>query len=1148
MNNQDTKNQTAPTTPEAKPSAESKKFKPFKGRFSWRSPGVIVFAVLFAAIGGYIIFNSYAAGPQSPIRIIAGYGGNNITDSKGNTWTKETGYFTGGKTYSVANNIDIANTTDDNLFRNSRSGTNGGTFSYNFKDLENGTYNVKLYLAELWNDQYGTNCTAGKRTFSVTGNSTPILTNFSIYNTAGCRTAYITPGTNVTVSNGTLSLNFTRGNSGSDPNPMVNAIEIVPVDTSPPADSIKPSASITAPTNGSTIQGSVNILASATDNVAVSKVEISIDNGAPIVLTSSPYSYSWDSTKATNGSHTITARSYDAAGNVSDTASYTVTVNNSTTTPPPTTGVNLALNRPASALSTSTSAGQPSSAFDGSLTTRWSSSYSQPQWLQVDLGAAYSITGVKLNWEAAYGKAYSIQVSNDGTNWTSIYSTTAGDGGTDDLTGLSGTGRYVRMNGTTRATVGGTQYGFSLWEMAVYGTGTTTTPPAGDTEKPTVPGGLTASAFSDTQVQLNWNDSTDNVGVTKYNIYRDGSATSIGNTSRNDYLDSGLAAYSSHTYTVEACDAAGNCSNKTASVSIRTKDLSLPTVPGNVTANGTSSSAVSVTWSASTDTGSGLSGYSVYRNGTRVANNISATSFSDSGLSASTTYSYVVEACDKASPANCVQSSAAAGTTQTAADTTPPTAPGNFKATANGTNQIRLTWNASTDPESPSGISYTIARNGTPVVTTINVLTYTDGGLTADTTYQYTITAKNSVNLTSGVSTASAKTDPAPDTTKPSVPQNLNGSAVNSSQINLTWNASTDTGGSGLAGYNVYRGGSKINTNLVTSTSYGDSGLTASTAYSYTVAAVDGAGNESDKSAAKSITTQSGTVSTACNATVNPGSLSSVASAFSSLPSGGTLCLRGGTYTGSGVTLSKSGTSSARLTIKSYPGETAVMDAAGQSIGKTSDILTIGGSYVTFSDIEMKNSTGRALRATGSNILVSNNRIHDIQYNGILDTGTNNKIDGNKVWKTVLSNTNAVMKGSGWAEAINTWGANNSTISNNEIYDSWGEGIDFINSNGGVAEGNLVYRNYSVQIYLDGSSNVTVRNNKLGANIPGADRGVTGVLVASEGGGGIGGNIVTGNYFTGTPYYSTWNVPASGVTFSNNYKCSSDYTGCSAIN
>ncbi|MET9618417.1 family 20 glycosylhydrolase [Kitasatospora indigofera] len=104
-------------------------------------------------------------------------------------------------------------------------------------------------------------------------------------------------------------------------------------------------------------------------------------------------------------------------------------------------------------------------ATDGQSTTRWSSGYSDPQWLQVDLGATRAINEVKLSWQAAYGKAYQIQVSDDGTHWITIYSTTTSTGGVQDLTGLAGNGRYIRMNGTAR----GTGYGYSLWSFEVYG-------------------------------------------------------------------------------------------------------------------------------------------------------------------------------------------------------------------------------------------------------------------------------------------------------------------------------------------------------------------------------------------------------------------------------------------------------------------------------------------------------------------------------------------------------------------------------------------------------------------------------------------------------------------------------------------------------
>ena len=87
------------------------------------------------------------------------------------------------------------------------------------------------------------------------------------------------------------------------------------------------------------------------------------------------------------------------------------------------------------------------SAVDGDTTTRWSSAASDPQWLSVDLGASATISQVVLNWETAYATGFQIQVSGDGTNWNSIYSTTTGTGGTQTLP-VIGTGRYAGKGST----------------------------------------------------------------------------------------------------------------------------------------------------------------------------------------------------------------------------------------------------------------------------------------------------------------------------------------------------------------------------------------------------------------------------------------------------------------------------------------------------------------------------------------------------------------------------------------------------------------------------------------------------------------------------------------------------------------------------
>jgi beta-glucanase (GH16 family) len=124
----------------------------------------------------------------------------------------------------------------------------------------------------------------------------------------------------------------------------------------------------------------------------------------------------------------------------------------------------LSQGKPATASSTENAGFPAANAVDGNTGTRWSSAFADPQWLQVDLGATHSVSQVVLNWEAAYATAFQIQTSADGSNWTTIATPTA-TGGVQTLP-VSGSGRYVRMYGTTRAT----PYGYSLWEFQVFGT------------------------------------------------------------------------------------------------------------------------------------------------------------------------------------------------------------------------------------------------------------------------------------------------------------------------------------------------------------------------------------------------------------------------------------------------------------------------------------------------------------------------------------------------------------------------------------------------------------------------------------------------------------------------------------------------------
>ncbi|WP_327003509.1 discoidin domain-containing protein [Dactylosporangium sp. NBC_01737] len=149
--------------------------------------------------------------------------------------------------------------------------------------------------------------------------------------------------------------------------------------------------------------------------------------------------------------------------------------------PAPPVGVPVNLSRNASARAAASyqdGALVAANAIDGNGASRWSSDHSNDNnaWITVDLGAACSVTSAVLSWEAAYARGYKVQVSDNGTQWTDVFSTTTGDGGNDTVN-VARTTRYVRMQGVTP----NTQWGYSLWEFEVYGT------PAGGTG-PTVYG------------------------------------------------------------------------------------------------------------------------------------------------------------------------------------------------------------------------------------------------------------------------------------------------------------------------------------------------------------------------------------------------------------------------------------------------------------------------------------------------------------------------------------------------------------------------------------------------------------------------------------------------------------------------------------
>lgn len=118
----------------------------------------------------------------------------------------------------------------------------------------------------------------------------------------------------------------------------------------------------------------------------------------------------------------------------------------------------------ATASSTESAQYPASAAVDGNTTTRWSSAFSDPQWIQVDLGSVKPVNRVVLSWEAAFSSRYEIRFSSDGNSFTTVHSNSAGDGGVDTIS-VSGNARYVRLQSLAR----GTPWGNSLFEFEVHG-------------------------------------------------------------------------------------------------------------------------------------------------------------------------------------------------------------------------------------------------------------------------------------------------------------------------------------------------------------------------------------------------------------------------------------------------------------------------------------------------------------------------------------------------------------------------------------------------------------------------------------------------------------------------------------------------------
>jgi chitodextrinase len=170
-----------------------------------------------------------------------------------------------------------------------------------------------------------------------------------------------------------------------------------------------------------------------------------------------------------------------------------------------------------------------------------------------------------------------------------------------------------------------------------------------------------------------------------------------------------------------------------------------------------------------------------------------------------------------------------------------PAAPTGLSATPVSGTEIDLSWNASTDINGTVA-GYNVYRDGSLIGTTSST-SYPDTDLTESTPYTYSVAAYDTAGNVGAQSTAVTATTP--DGQGPDAPTGLTASPVGGTQVNLSWNASTDANGT-VAGYDVYRNGVIIAT--IDGTSYSDTGLTDATSYNYTVDSFDTTGNTSAQS------------------------------------------------------------------------------------------------------------------------------------------------------------------------------------------------------------------------------------------------------------------------------------------------------------
>ena len=357
-----------------------------------------------------------------------------------------------------------------------------------------------------------------------------------------------------------------------------------------------------------------------------------------------------------------------------------------------------------------------------------------------------------------------------------------------------------------------------------------------DTTSPSVPSEVTVGNITHNSAEVTWQESTDNVGVSGYNIYLNDKKVNGETVKELKYELTGLEADTEYRVKVEAVDEAGNKaeSREETFTTLEAPDEEGPSAPTNVTASDVTETSVKITWTASTDNVE-VAGYNIYVDGAKVNESlVTATEYMLTDLKAGTEYKVVVEAVDTS---NNTQKSEAA--TVETVDITAPDAPTNVEASEITESSAKITWTASTDNVEVAGYNIYVdeAKINESLVT---VTEYTLTDLKAGTEYKVVVEA---VDTSSNTQSSEAVTVKTVDTTKPSSPSEVAVGKITHNSAEVTWQESTDN--VGVTGYNIYLNNKLVNTSPVTELRCELTALEAETEYQVKVEALDEAGNTS---------------------------------------------------------------------------------------------------------------------------------------------------------------------------------------------------------------------------------------------------------------------------------------------------------------